>query len=103
MKQMRQQNETRKTSDTCTVYLHEKPNMLTVICVDQNGELPVPLLVFSMADPLTRLLPLVIPLVVHEPFDVIVEFDPVDDGCGFSTIYFDLRSWTGLLKLFTSS
>lgn len=60
-------------------------------------ELPVPLVALSVADPLSNALPLVL-------LDVIVDdiFD-VDDGCGFSTIYLDLISWTDLLKLFTSS
>lgn len=62
-------------------------------------ELPVPLMDLSVADPLTSVLPL-----VFELFDVIVDdaFD-ADDDCGFSTMYFDLRSWTELLKLLTSS
>lgn len=61
--------------------------------------LPVPLLDLSVAAPLTSALPL-----VFELFDVIVDdaFDVVDD-CGFSTMYLDLRSWTELLKLLTSS
>lgn len=69
-----------------------------------NAKLPVPLLILSVVKPLIKFLPLML-----EQLDVIVAeaFDPVvvddDDVWGFSTMYFDLRSWTGLLKLLTSS
>lgn len=60
-------------------------------------KLPVPLLVLSVVEPLTRALPL-----VFVEFDVIVA-EALDDVCGFSTMYFDLRSWTEFVKWFTSS
>lgn len=63
-------------------------------------QLPVPLLDLSTEEPLTRALPLVFALL-----DVIVAdaFEPEHDDCGFSTMYLAFRSWTELLKLFTSS
>lgn len=93
----------------------------TKVIFDGGGsKLPVPLLDLSVDVPLTRILPFVLVLL----FDVIVADALLhpnvlavivavavaavvavddDDVCGFKTIYFDFRSWTELLKLFTSS
>lgn len=62
-----------------------------------NENVPVPLVDLSVAVPLISALPLVL-------LDVIVDeaFDP-DDGCGFNTMYLDLRSWTELLKVLACS
>lgn len=73
---------------------------MTLMDKQKLRQLPVPLLDLSTKEPLTRALPLVFALL-----DVIVAdaFEPEHDDCGFSTMYLAFRSWTELLKLFTSS